>query len=141
MPSPCFVPGVLPDIEKFFKIDDSKSGLIQTGKEQGVGLEIWVVCLPPPHVLSRESTSGAGTGQELVGFPCSLNQLFLLAVFICSYMVLAPIFGYLGDRYNRKYLMCVGISFWSGVTLGSSFIPQEVWGGGGVGGGGKSLNN
>ncbi|KAL8176862.1 UNVERIFIED_CONTAM: Protein spinster 1 [Gekko kuhli] len=73
------VAGVLPDIEKFFKIDDSKSGLIQT-------------------------------------------------VFICSYMVLAPIFGYLGDRYNRKYLMCVGITFWSGVTLGSSFIPQEYYG-------------
>lgn len=41
-------------------------------------------------------------------------------------MVLAPVFGYLGDRYNRKYLMCGGIAFWSLVTLGSSFIPREV---------------
>ncbi|XP_042331968.1 protein spinster homolog 1 [Sceloporus undulatus] len=70
------VAGVLPDIETFFHIDDSKSGLLQT-------------------------------------------------VFISSYMVLAPIFGYLGDRYNRKYLMCVGIFFWSLVTLASSYIPQE----------------
>uniref|UniRef100_A0A8D0HM24 Protein spinster homolog 1 n=1 Tax=Sphenodon punctatus TaxID=8508 RepID=A0A8D0HM24_SPHPU len=70
------VAGVLPDIEKFFEIDDSMSGLLQT-------------------------------------------------VFISSYMVLAPIFGYLGDRYNRKYLMCVGITFWSAVTLGSSFIPKK----------------
>ncbi|XP_066483596.1 protein spinster homolog 1 [Tiliqua scincoides] len=70
------VAGVLTDIEGFFSIDDSKSGLLQT-------------------------------------------------VFISSYMVLAPIFGYLGDRYNRKYLMCVGITFWSIVTLGSSFIPKE----------------
>ncbi|XP_053326837.1 protein spinster homolog 1 [Spea bombifrons] len=46
-------------------------------------------------------------------------------VFICSYMVLAPVFGYLGDRYNRKYIMCVGISFWSVVTLSSSFVPKE----------------
>ncbi|OWK10980.1 SPNS1 [Cervus elaphus hippelaphus] len=46
-------------------------------------------------------------------------------VFISSYMVLAPVFGYLGDRYNRKYLMCGGIAFWSLVTLGSSFIPRE----------------
>lgn len=46
-------------------------------------------------------------------------------VFISSYMVLAPVFGYLGDRYNRKYLMCGGIAFWSLVTLGSSFIPKE----------------
>lgn len=48
------------------------------------------------------------------------------SVFISSYMVLAPVFGYLGDRYNRKYLMCGGIAFWSLVTLGSSFIPREV---------------
>ncbi|KAF6127405.1 putative sphingolipid transporter 1 (putative) [Phyllostomus discolor] len=70
------VAGVLPDIEQFFSIGDSSSGLIQT-------------------------------------------------VFISSYMVLAPVFGYLGDRYNRKYLMCGGIAFWSLVTLGSSFIPKE----------------
>ncbi|CAH6793086.1 Spns1 [Phodopus roborovskii] len=71
------VAGVLPDIEQFFSIGDSSSGLIQT-------------------------------------------------VFISSYMVLAPVFGYLGDRYNRKYLMCGGIAFWSLVTLGSSFIPREM---------------
>ncbi|XP_023602211.1 protein spinster homolog 1 [Myotis lucifugus] len=76
-PSRVSFPGVLPDIEQFFAIGDSSSGLIQT-------------------------------------------------VFISSYMVLAPVFGYLGDRYNRKYLMCGGIAFWSLVTLGSSFIPREV---------------
>ncbi|XP_068099844.1 protein spinster homolog 1 [Hyperolius riggenbachi] len=48
-------------------------------------------------------------------------------VFIASYMVLAPIFGYLGDRYNRKYIMCGGITFWSAVTLCSSFIPKEYY--------------
>lgn len=48
-------------------------------------------------------------------------------VFIASYMVLAPVFGYLGDRYNRKYIMCFGISFWSIVTLCSSFIPEEYY--------------
>ncbi|XP_066300954.1 protein spinster homolog 1-like isoform X3 [Branchiostoma lanceolatum] len=45
--------------------------------------------------------------------------------FILSYMVLAPLFGYLGDRYNRKFLMAAGILFWSGTTLAGSFIPKE----------------
>merc|ERR1719354_1130747 len=70
------VAGVLPDIEKFFKINDGTSGLLQT-------------------------------------------------VFICSYMFLAPLFGYLGDRYHRKLIMCVGISMWSVVTLASSYTPKE----------------
>ncbi|XP_048848327.1 protein spinster homolog 1 [Brienomyrus brachyistius] len=48
----------------------------------------------------------------------------LQTVFICSYMFLAPIFGYLGDRYNRKYIMCGGISFWALVTLASSYTPK-----------------
>ncbi|XP_072423748.1 uncharacterized protein [Chiloscyllium punctatum] len=71
------VAGVLPDIEEYFEIGDSSSGLLQT-------------------------------------------------VFICSYMVLAPIFGYLGDRYNRKWIMSGGILFWSVITLLSSFVPKKV---------------
>jgi len=45
--------------------------------------------------------------------------------FILSYMLLSPVFGYLGDRYNRKYIMAGGILFWSLITLAGSFISQE----------------
>ncbi|XP_050410079.1 protein spinster homolog 1 [Patella vulgata] len=45
--------------------------------------------------------------------------------FICIYMVFSPIFGYLGDRYTRKYIMACGISLWSLVTLASSFVPSN----------------
>ncbi|NXL43114.1 SPNS3 protein, partial [Podilymbus podiceps] len=48
----------------------------------------------------------------------------LQTVFILCYMLAAPIFGYLGDRYNRKIILGAGIFFWSGVTLGSSFISE-----------------
>lgn len=41
-------------------------------------------------------------------------------------MVAAPIFGYLGDRFNRKVILSCGIFFWSIVTLLSSFISKEV---------------
>ncbi|KAK7938282.1 hypothetical protein WMY93_001608 [Mugilogobius chulae] len=61
---------------------------------------------------------------------CYINLLnymdrFTVAVFICSYMFLAPVFGYLGDRYNRKYIMSTGIFFWSLVTLLSSYTPKD----------------
>uniref|UniRef100_A0AAX7T0M8 Protein spinster homolog 1 n=1 Tax=Astatotilapia calliptera TaxID=8154 RepID=A0AAX7T0M8_ASTCA len=56
---------------------------------------------------------------------CILSPLCFLPVFICSYMFLAPVFGYLGDRYNRKYIMSGGITFWSLVTLASSYTPKE----------------
>lgn len=51
---------------------------------------------------------------------------FPSTVFICSFMVAAPIFGYLGDRFNRKIILSCGIFFWSTVTLLSSFIGKEV---------------
>lgn len=41
-------------------------------------------------------------------------------------MFLAPVFGYLGDRYNRKLIMSAGITFWSVVTLASSYTPRSV---------------
>ncbi|XP_013413275.1 protein spinster homolog 1 isoform X2 [Lingula anatina] len=52
----------------------------------------------------------------------------LQTVFIVSYMLLSPLFGYLGDRYNRKIIMVAGICFWSGITLASSFVPANMFG-------------
>ncbi|XP_053207166.1 protein spinster homolog 1-like [Panonychus citri] len=43
-------------------------------------------------------------------------------------MIMAPIFGYLGDRYSRKYLMAAGILFWSMTTYLGSIIPANAWG-------------
>lgn len=48
----------------------------------------------------------------------------LQTAFVLVYMVMAPLFGYLGDRYSRKYLMAVGIFFWSLATLLGSFMPN-----------------
>uniref|UniRef100_A0A0P4WBV2 Major facilitator superfamily (MFS) profile domain-containing protein n=1 Tax=Scylla olivacea TaxID=85551 RepID=A0A0P4WBV2_SCYOL len=51
----------------------------------------------------------------------------LQTAFVLVYMVMAPLFGYLGDRYSRKYLMAVGIFFWSLATLVGSFMPNYGW--------------
>lgn len=51
----------------------------------------------------------------------------LQTVFICSYMLLAPLFGYLGDRYPRKWLIIFGITFWSLMTLAGSFVPKDMF--------------
>lgn len=46
----------------------------------------------------------------------------LQTAFVVSYMIFAPIFGYLGDRYNRKYIMAGGVLMWSLTTLAGSFM-------------------
>ncbi|KAJ8343038.1 hypothetical protein SKAU_G00329660 [Synaphobranchus kaupii] len=51
----------------------------------------------------------------------------LQTVFICSFMLLAPVFGYLGDRYNRKLIMVGGLSVWIVTTLSSSFITESYF--------------
>ncbi|XP_062578928.1 protein spinster homolog 1-like isoform X4 [Saccostrea cucullata] len=48
-------------------------------------------------------------------------------VFIISYMIFSPIFGYLGDRYNRKFIMGGGITLWSLLTLSGSFIGKDYF--------------
>ncbi|XP_009076359.1 PREDICTED: protein spinster homolog 3, partial [Acanthisitta chloris] len=51
----------------------------------------------------------------------------LQTVFTLCYMLAAPIFGFLGDRYNRKLILAAGILFWSGATLGSSFLSEVYY--------------
>lgn len=50
----------------------------------------------------------------------------VLSVFICSFLLLAPLFGYLGDRYNRKYIMIGGLTVWLATAAGSSFVTVSV---------------
>jgi MFS family permease len=45
----------------------------------------------------------------------------LQTAFIVSYMLLSPFFGYLGDRFTRKYIITFGIILWSACTLVGSF--------------------
>lgn len=47
----------------------------------------------------------------------------LQTAFVLSYMITAPVFGYLGDRYSRKYLIAGGVLFWSTTTFIGSLIP------------------
>uniref|UniRef100_A0A674MKX1 SPNS lysolipid transporter 3, sphingosine-1-phosphate (putative) n=1 Tax=Takifugu rubripes TaxID=31033 RepID=A0A674MKX1_TAKRU len=50
----------------------------------------------------------------------------LQTVFICSFLLLAPVFGYLGDRYNRKYIMIAGLIMWTLTSFCCSFITESV---------------
>jgi MFS family permease len=46
--------------------------------------------------------------------------------FLVTYMILSPVFGFLGDRYSRWLLIGIGVTFWSLASgasgLASSFI-------------------
>ena len=79
-------------------------------------------------ILLTEIVICAGVLEDVQKF-YSINNAqagLLQTSFIMSYMLLSPIFGYLGDRYNRVYIMAAGVLFWSLITLAGSFIPREV---------------
>ena len=53
----------------------------------------------------------------------NLRAGILQTAFIISYMLIcAPVFGYLGDWYSRKYLMVAGVFLWSVLTFLGSLI-------------------
>ena len=74
---PFLFEGILPLVQKYFDIGNSKASLLQT-------------------------------------------------VFVCAYMVFAPVFGYLGDRVSRKYVMAVGILLWTVFTFVGSLMGPNV---------------
>lgn len=50
----------------------------------------------------------------------------LQTAFILSYMVFAPLFGYLGDRYNRKFIMSGGVFLWCLTTFIGSYMKVSI---------------
>ena len=59
---------------------------------------------------------------------CKYIKSFILfqTAFVIFYMITAPLFGYLGDRYSRKWILVVGLSMWSLSTLFGSFA-RNFW--------------
>ncbi|CAM6054356.1 unnamed protein product, partial [Sphagnum tenellum] len=51
----------------------------------------------------------------------------LQTAFVFCYMIFAPLFGYLGDRYDRTWIMGLGLVFWSLSTLVGSFMKNFWW--------------
>jgi MFS family permease len=45
----------------------------------------------------------------------------LVSAFVFGYFLLSPLFGYLGDRYDRRYLMAIGLLAWSAATAITGF--------------------
>lgn len=70
----------------------------------------------------------SGTLEKLLDdFNLSFSQGGLLTTaFIVSYMFLSPVFGYLGDRYNRPRLIATGLVIWAASTFMCSFA-QTYW--------------
>ncbi|VDK66385.1 unnamed protein product [Cylicostephanus goldi] len=50
----------------------------------------------------------------------------LQTVYLIFFMLISPVWGFLGDRYNRKYLMMGTLLLWTCTVLLSTFIPQNV---------------
>ena len=51
---------------------------------------------------------------------------FLVAAFTIVYMVAAPVFGWLGDRYSRKWIAGVGVAVWS-VSTAAASLSRNFW--------------
>ncbi len=48
----------------------------------------------------------------------------LVAAFVVSYSIFSPLFGWLGDRVTRKYLLAIGVGIWSVATFASGLAGR-----------------
>ncbi|VDL80977.1 unnamed protein product [Nippostrongylus brasiliensis] len=51
----------------------------------------------------------------------------LQTVFTVFFMISSPLCGFLGDRYNRKWIMVVGITIWVFAVFISSFVEAQIF--------------
>jgi MFS family permease len=65
-------------------------------------------------VLISEIKEDFDIDNDLVGL--------LHSSFFILFVIGVPVYGYLGDRYNRKYLLSFSIFLWNITNLGSSFL-------------------
>lgn len=69
-------------------------------------------------VISKEFFADPNEGQKWMGW--------LMTAFLLSYMVAAPIFGWLADRMSRWIIVGVGVIVWS-LASGATGLAQTFW--------------
>ena len=78
-----------------------------------------------PAVLGDISTDLCS--QEKVNVQCSDSKEGLLAtMFTIVFFLVSPFIGYLGDRYNRKYIIVSGVCLWIAFSITSTFM-RTYW--------------
>lgn len=127
-----------PDAESVLTEEDAKSLSRRTRQSEtssdfrSVGAKEWftvgVLCfINLINYMDRFTIAGVLTDiQDSFGIKDDQGGL-LQTVFILSYMIFAPIFGYLGDRFSRKAIMAFGITLWGATTLLGSFMNHFGW--------------
>jgi MFS transporter, Spinster family, sphingosine-1-phosphate transporter len=81
---------------------------------------ITLAVLTGVNVLNYVDRSVLWAVQPLIQkeFLVSYQQIGLLtSTFLWSYMCAAPLIGYLGDRFPRRFIVGIGIFIWSGFTF------------------------
>jgi MFS family permease len=49
---------------------------------------------------------------------------YVVSAFVLGYFVFSPIFGYLGDRFDRRRVMAIGLLAWSAATAMTSWASE-----------------
>ncbi|XP_055626651.1 protein spinster isoform X3 [Toxorhynchites rutilus septentrionalis] len=112
--------------------DDDDSGVSSVGGMRSVTGKAWftvsVLCFVNLiNYMDRFTIAGVLTDIQSYFSIGDDEGGLLQTAFVLSYMICAPLFGYLGDRYSRKWIMALGVFLWSTTTLLGSFMHQFGW--------------
>ncbi|CAD5223590.1 unnamed protein product [Bursaphelenchus okinawaensis] len=79
------------------------------------------------NYMDRLTTAGILTSIQAYYVLNDTQAGLIQTIFIVVFMLFAPLWGYLGDRYNRKWLMTGGLILWVASVLGASFCPENAF--------------
>ncbi|CAD5223538.1 unnamed protein product [Bursaphelenchus okinawaensis] len=52
---------------------------------------------------------------------------FIKTIFLTCFLGVAPVCGFLGDRYNRKWILVFGLVIWIGGVMALTFVPANLF--------------
>ncbi|XP_038565266.1 protein spinster homolog 3 isoform X2 [Micropterus salmoides] len=95
---------------------------------RGAYIAVAVLCyLNLLNYMERYTIAGVLTDIQTFFDISDSTAALLQTVFICSFLLMAPLFGYLGDRYNRKYIMIGGLCVWLVTAASSSLVTESFF--------------
>ncbi|CAJ0596737.1 unnamed protein product [Cylicocyclus nassatus] len=114
------------DVKKATKIDEREEKQRRRKKSSSIWKMLILILINILNYLDRMTVAGLLTAIQAFYDVNDTQGGLLWSVYMISATVIAPVWGFFGDRYNRKYLMTAGLVLWTCTVLLSTFVPKDV---------------
>ncbi|CAJ0588780.1 unnamed protein product [Cylicocyclus nassatus] len=115
------------DVDKARKLGEEEGKQEQVKKKGSIWKMSILIAINVLNYMDRFTVAGVLSDVQAFYSMNDAQAGLLQTAYMVFFMLVSPVWGFYGDRYNRKHLMTGSLILWTCTVLLSTFIPKSMF--------------